>query len=202
MNRAEKSKIKQEFRNLEVQTRRKEKKKKELINWKWIATIFIISFFLSFGLSFLSEVTIKQSTLIVSIFITLLFIFLGILFDIVGVAVTSSDATIFHSMSARKVRGAKIAVQFNKNAEKVSSFCCDVIGDICGVISGASGITITALLVNSFGWDLLLTTLTVTGIISALTIGGKAIGKSFAVNKSNIILYQFAKLISYVYPCK
>lgn len=202
MNRREKSKIKQELRNLEVQTRRREKKKKELINWKWIGTIFTISFFLSFGLSFLSEVTIKQSTLFVSILITLVFIFLGILFDIIGVAVTSSDETIFHSMSARKVRGAKTAVRFIKNAEKVSSFCCDVIGDICGVISGASGITITTLLVESFHSDVLLTTLIVTGIISALTIGGKAIGKSFAVNKSNIILYEFAKIISYFYPCK
>lgn len=202
MNRAEKSKIKGELRNLEVQTRRREKKKKELINWRWISTIFTISFFLSFGLSFLSEVTIKQSTLIVSILITFVFIFLGILFDIIGVAVTSSDDAIFHSMSARKVRGAKVAVKFHKNAEKVSSFCCDVVGDICGVISGASGITITALLVESFQWNMLLTTLIVTGMISALTIGGKAIGKSFAVNKSNIILYQFAKVISYVYPCK
>jgi len=202
VNRKEKSKIKGELRNLEVQTRRREKKKKELINWRWISTIFFISFFLSFGLSFLSEVTIKQSTLIVSILITFVFIFLGILFDIIGVAVTSSDETIFHSMSARKVRGARMAVKFHKNAEKVSSFCCDVVGDICGVISGASGITITSLLVKSFHWDLLLTTLLVTGVISALTIGGKAIGKSFAVNKSNIILYQFAKTISYVYPCK
>lgn len=202
MNRMEKSKINAEIKNLEVQTRRREKKKKELINWRWITTIFVISFFLSFGLSFLSEVTIKQSTLLVSILITFVFIFLGILFDIVGVAVTSSDASIFHSMSARKVRGAKIAVKFNKNAEKVSSFCCDVVGDICGVISGASGITITALLVETFNWNLLLTTLIVTGLISAFTIGGKAIGKSFAVNKSNIILYRFAKIISYVYPCK
>jgi len=202
VNRAEKSKINGELRNLEIQTRRREKKKKELINWRWIATIFTLSFFLSFGLSFLSEVTIKQSTLLISILITFVFIFLGILFDIIGVAVTSSDESIFHSMSARKVRGARIAVKFHKNAEKVSSFCCDVVGDICGVISGASGITITALLVETFHWNLLLTTLIVTGVISALTIGGKAIGKSFAVNKSNIILYRFAKVISYVYPCK
>ena len=66
------------------------------------------------------------------LFIYLFFIFLGILFDIIGVAVTSSDDKIFHSMSARKVRGAKVAVKFHKNAEKVSSFCCDVVGDICG----------------------------------------------------------------------
>ncbi len=199
MNREEKSKIKKELYNLEVQTRRKEKKKKSLVNWKWIITIFCLAFLLSFLLSFVSETTIKKATLPLSILITLFFIFLGILFDVIGVSVTASDEKIFHSMSSRKVKGAKVAVLFKKNADKVSSFCCDVIGDVCGIVSGASGVTITALLIQNFGFNLLLTTLVVTGIISALTIGGKALGKSFAINKSNIILYQFAKFVSIFY---
>ena len=36
-------------------------------------------------------------------------------------------------------------------------------------------------------------------LISALTIGGKAMGKSFAINKSDIILYGFAKFVSTFY---
>ncbi len=199
MNRQEKSKTKKELRNLEIQTRRQEKKKKNVVNWKWIIMIFGIAFCLSFVLSFFSETTIKKATLPISILITFFFVFLGILFDIIGVAVTASDEKIFHSMSARKVRGAKVAVLFKKNSEKVSSFCCDVIGDVCGIVSGASGITITALLIKSFHSDLLFTTLIVTGVISAFTIGGKALGKSFAINKSNIILYRFAKFISIFY---
>ncbi len=199
MNREERSKIKSELRNLEVQTRRKEKKKKSLVDWKWIGTIFFVAFVLSMSLSFVSETTIKEASLPISILITVFFICLGILFDIIGVSVTASDEAIFHSMSARKVRGAKVAVTFKKNADKVSSFCCDVIGDICGIISGASGVTITALLTQTFDFQLLPTTLVVTGMISALTIGGKALGKSFAINKSNIILYEFAKVISIVY---
>ncbi|MBE6158021.1 MAG: hypothetical protein E7160_04430 [Firmicutes bacterium] len=185
-----------------MQTRRHEKKKKELVDIKWILTIVVISFLLSVGLSFISEVTIKKATLIVSILITLLFIFLGILFDIIGVAVTASDEAIFHSMSSRKVKGAKVAVKFKKNADKVSSFCCDVVGDICGVISGASGITIALLLVENFSINPLVSTLVVTGIISSLTIGGKALGKSLAINKSNIILYEFSKVVFLFYKCK
>lgn len=202
MNRAERSRVKKEFMNLLVQTRRKEKKKKELINWSWIITIVIIAFFLSVALSFVSEVSIKKATLPISILITLIFVFLGILFDIIGVSVTASDEAIFHSMSARKVSGAKVAVKFKKNADKVSNFCCDVVGDICGVISGASGITITGLLVKAYSFEILPATLIVTGLISALTIGGKALGKSFAINKSNIILYEFAKVVSLFYRCK
>lgn len=201
MNRREKSKN-NEFRNLLIQTRRREKKKKELVDFKWIIIIVVISFLLSVGLSFISEVTIKKATLPISILITLLFVFLGILFDIIGVSVTASDEAIFHSMSSRKVKAANVAVIFKKNADKVSSFCCDVVGDICGVISGASGITITVLLVNTYNFNLLMTTLIVTGIISSLTIGGKALGKSLAINKSNIILYEFSKFVHLFYRCK
>ena len=183
-----------ELKKLKSQTR-----KKELINWSWILTILIISFVLSVSLSFISEISIKNTTLLISIIVTLIFIFLGILFDIIGVSVTASDEKIFHSMSSRKVRASKVAVKFKKNADKVSSFCCDVIGDICGVISGASGIAIVTILVKTYSFSVLLTTLIVTGIISSLTIGGKALGKSFTINKSNIILYEFAKVVSIFY---
>jgi len=191
-----------EFENLVIQTRRKEKIKKESVNVKWILTIVVISFVISFCLSFISQITIPNLSLFFGILITLLFVAIGILFDIIGVAVTTADEAVFHSMNSRKVKGARVAVKFKKNADKVSSFCCDVIGDICGVISGAAATTITVILVTTFNWNLLLTGLFVTAIISSLTIGGKAVGKSFAINKSDIILYEFAKIISNFYKAR
>lgn len=187
------------FKNLQVQTRKKEKIKKEKVNKKWIIQIAIISFLISIFMSFLSEITLKNVNLIISIIITLVFILLGILFDIVGVSVTSSDEKVFHSMNSRKVKGANIAVKFKKNADKVSSFCCDVIGDICGVISGSAGVVITTILIKETSINELLITLITTATIASLTITGKAIGKSFAINKSNIILYEFSKIVSYFY---
>ena len=188
-----------ELKNLLEQNKKKEKIKKEKVDVKWIITIVIITFIISFGLSFVANSTIPNLSLIFGIIITLLFIFIGILFDIVGVAVTTADEAVFHSMNSRKVKGANVAVKFKKNADKTSSFCCDVIGDICGVISGAAGTTICAILVSKYHTDLLLTGLVITAIISSLTIGGKAIGKSFAINKSDIILYEFAKIVSNFY---
>ena len=185
-----------EFKNLIEVTKKKEKVKKEKVNWKWIITIICVSFLISFFMSFISQMTIPKLPLVIGIIITLLFILFGILFDIIGVSVTSADEAVFHSMNSRKVKGANIAVRFKKNADKVSSFCCDVIGDVCGIISGASGTTITLILVETFHRNLLLTGLTVAAFIASLTIGGKAIGKSFAINKSDIILYAFAKFIS------
>ena len=157
---------------------------------------------MSFGLSYVSQVTIPNLSLFFGILITLLFIGIGILFDIIGVSVTSSDETVFHSMNSRKVPGADIAVKFKKNASKVSNFCCDVVGDVCGIISGTAATAIATILANQFNWSLLFTGLFVAAIVAALTIGGKALGKGFAINKSDIILYEFAKTVSHFYKEK
>lgn len=188
-----------EFLNLLEEEKKKEKIKKEKVDIKWIITIVIVAFVLSFGLSYISQSTIPKLSLVFGIIITLIFIFIGILFDIIGVSVTSADEAVFHSMSSRKVKGASLAVKFKKNADKVSSFCCDVIGDVCGVISGTAATAIAALLVLNYHFNAILVGLFVTAIISSLTIGGKAIGKSFAINKSEVILYTFAKFISNFY---
>jgi len=194
-----KTKNKSEFKNLLEETKRKERIKKEKVNKAWIVTIVTVSFIISFLLSFIANATIPNLSLIVGIIITLSFIFIGVIFDIIGVAVTAADEKVFHSMNSRRVKGAKVAVKFKKNADKVSNFCCDVIGDVCGVISGAAGTTIAAIMITKYHTNILLTGLFLTAIISSLTIGGKAIGKSFAINKCDIILYEFAKFISHFY---
>ena len=99
-------------------------------------------------------------------------------------------------MASRKVKGAKTSVMLKKNADKVSSFCCDVIGDVCGVVSGSASVIIASSISSIVNINSFIVVLIVTAIVSSLTIGGKAIGKSFAINKSNIILYEFAKFIS------
>lgn len=188
-----------ELEYLIKETKKKEKIKKETVNIKWISIIVLVAFLISFGLSFVAEITIPNIGLWLGIVVTLFFVFSGILFDIIGVSVTTADEAVFHSMNSRRVKGANVAVKFKKNADKVSTFCCDVIGDICGIISGAAATTIAAQLVTKFGFNPLITSLTIAATISSLTIGGKAIGKSFAINKSDIILYEFAKFVSNFY---
>ncbi|MDD6264346.1 MAG: hypothetical protein PUA97_04505 [bacterium] len=191
-----------EFKELVIESKRKEKINKKKTEYKWMLKIVLIAFALSFCLSYVSQVTIPNLSLFFGILITLLFIGIGILFDIIGVSVTSSDETVFHSMNSRKVPGADIAVKFKKNASKVSNFCCDVVGDVCGIISGTAATAIATILANQFNWSLLFTGLFVAAIVAALTIGGKALGKGFAINKSDIILYQFAKTVSHFYKGK
>lgn len=178
------------------------KKKKELVDKKWIIQIIGMAFLISFVFSFLSETTIPKVNVFLEIIILILFILIGILFDIIGVAVTSSDEAPFHSMNSRKVKGADIAVMLKQNADKVSSFCNDVVGDICGIVSGTASSIIALSLADTFYMNNFFITLFVTAIVASLTIGGKAIGKSFAINKSNYILYEVSKIISKVYKVK
>jgi len=180
-------------------TSKKPIKNKKLVDKKWIVTISIVSFFISLCFSFIGEVIIPNAHLIISIILVFTFILLGIIFDMIGISVTVSDIKTFNSMATKRVRGAKLAVKFIKNSEKVSSFCNDVIGDICGIVSGSTGISIAIIIAEKFNISSLIVTLLTTALIAALTIGGKAIGKSFAINKSNTILYKFVLFLSFFY---
>ena len=173
------------------------KKNKNKVNWNWIIKIIIITFTISILFSFISETAIPNVNICLGIILTFVFVLLGVIFDMIGVAVTASDEYVFHSMAAKKVRGAKLAVKFKKNADKLSSFCQDVIGDICGIVSGSTGAVISIKIQEQMNTNNLFITLVVMGIISSLTIGGKAIEKAIAMNKSNEILYKFSYFISF-----
>lgn len=169
---------------------------KNKTDFKWVFVVTILAFVISILMTLFSTIALENVSLLVAILITFFFILLGIVFDIVGVAVTSGDEVAFHSMSARKVKGGKIGVKLLKNTEKVSSVCCDVIGDVCGIVSGTSGVVIVSLIIKLTDINELLISLLVTGLISSLTIGGKAIGKGLAINKSKEIVTMVSKVLT------
>ena len=170
---------------------------KNKTDFKWVFIVTILAFIISIIMTLFATITLENVSLIIAILITFLFILLGIIFDIVGVAVTSGDEVAFHSMSARKVKGGKIGVKLLKNTDKVSSVCCDVIGDVCGIVSGTSGVVIVSLIIKLTDINELFVSLLVTGLISALTIGGKALGKGLAINKSKEIVTIVSKVLAF-----
>lgn len=174
----------------------KKKKNKSLVDYQWVVKIVIIAFIISVVFSFISETAIPNVNIFFGVLLALIFIAIGVVFDMIGIAVATADEAQFHSMAAKKVKGAKMAIKLKKNAAKVSSFCNDVIGDICGIISGATGTVIAIKIVEKTNINSLLITLIIMGFISALTIGGKALEKGFAMKKSNEILFKFAKVLS------
>lgn len=175
---------------------KKKNKKKEIVDYGWIIKIVICSFLISMIFTLVSETLIPTVGIILGIILTLLFILIGVVFDMIGIAVATAEEAQFHSMAAKKVKGAKMALRLKKNADKVSSFCNDVVGDICGIVSGSTGAVITIKIINSTNFNNLLTTLIIMGIISSITIGGKALEKGIAMKKSNSILFRFSKILS------
>lgn len=162
----------------------------------WILTVTVMAFSISFLMTIFSESALANVSVFTGLLIVALFIVLGIIFDMIGISVTVADSKTFHSMAAKRVKGAKTALRLMKNASQVSSFCNDVIGDICGILSGAAATTIALALAVKFNIDVFGITLLSTSLIAALTIGGKACGKSVAINKANSILFKFSRIIS------
>ena len=167
---------------------------------RWVVTIFFVTIFVSGVISLLSDYIMSVSGIVVAFLILMAIILIGIIFDIIGVAVASADEKPFHSMASRKVPGAQDAIKLLRNAERVSSICNDVVGDICGVISGSASATIAAQVLNhfDFGWPQLVT-LTMSALVAGLTVGGKAMGKTFAMNSCTKIISFVGRVLYYLH---
>ena len=167
------------------------------VNWKWVCTITVLSFLISVSMSYISSEALGNVGNILAFVILLVFIAIGIIFDIIGMAATSATEKEFHSMASKKVSGAKEAVWLSRNASKVSSICNDVVGDISGIISGATSAIIIARLTTDMNIvPALIISLTITGLVAALTIGGKAIGKGFGIGYSVKIVFAVGRFLS------
>ena len=166
---------------------------------RWVVTIFFTTILISGTISLLSDEIMARSGMAVAFLILLFIILIGIIFDIIGVAVTSADEKPFHSMAARKVPGAQEAIRLLRNAERVSSICNDVIGDICGVVSGSASATIAAQVLAKFdfSWPMVVS-LVMSALVAGLTVGGKAIGKTFAMDSCTTIVHTAGRLIYFL----
>ena len=159
--------------------------------YRWVLCVFVLSFVLSMFMSWSSSAALASVGIAVASVTVLLLVCIGILFDILGVAVTSAEMAPLVAMASRKVRGAKQALWMLRNADRVSSVCNDVVGDICGVISGSAGATLAIRIVElTQGVTTFTVGIWVSAFIAALTVGGKAFGKRIAIERSrDIILF-------------
>lgn len=171
---------------------KKEKKKKE--QRRWVIFITIGTFLSTMLVTYISDVLLGDASLWVSLIILMVIILIGIISDIIGIAVATASIEHFNAMAARKIKGAKTCVTMVKNASKVSNVCNDVIGDICGIVSGATSVVIVAQLAEALSLtDTIMAGLLISGAVASITIGGKAFGKEFAMNNSTNIIHTIAK---------
>jgi len=170
---------------------------------KWSFSIAVITFVLAALFSIISTATLSGVGVALGMLIVLLIVLVGIFFDMLGIASTAADEVPFHSMASKRIKGAKHSILIIRNADRFSNFCNDVIGDISGIISGtASAIVIVQLTISlkySQGsiYEFIISVI-FTSIVAALTVGGKAFGKTFAITYSKDIIFQVGKLFYFL----
>ncbi|HHY09711.1 MAG TPA: hypothetical protein GX528_04005 [Firmicutes bacterium] len=164
--------------------------------WKAILTLTLTTFILSIVLNLGSNSLLSLLPLTLSVVLLSFIILVGVLFDIIGVAVTAGDEAPFHAMASNRLKGAKQAIWLVRNADGVSTFCNDLIGDVAGTLSGAIGIAIVfQLQLFSFGLGETLLSTVVVALIAAFTVGGKSLGKGFAISNSTTILFAVGRVL-------
>lgn len=175
-------------------------KKNKTDNWLWQA--FLVTFILAMIFGVISNTVVMNLNIIFAAILLILIIIVGIVFDLVGMAVASATEAPFHAKASKKHKGAKEAIRLIRNAPKVSNICNDVVGDICGVISGSIGALLSVNISNILNIDVVIISLIISALIASLTVGGKAIGKKIAIKKCIEIIYFAGNIIHYVHPVK
>jgi len=165
-------------------------------NKSWVVKVFILTFIICMLISGLSNFIAANSNLIILFIITIIIIFIGIIFDIIGTAVLTADEATFHAKASNKIKGSRESIKLIKNASNIANFCNDIIGDICGIVSGSMGAMIAIYFANKLSINPTITALIVSSIISSIMVGGKAIGKNIAIKKSDKIIFQVGKLLN------
>ena len=165
---------------------------------KTLLLITGLTFLIAMLFSYIFEVLLTDVPLLIAFFLLITIIIIGIFFDGIGNAVVAVDEVSFHSMAASKVKGAKESITLIRNAPMVDNLFNDVIGDICGIISGSTATAIVLSIEEGFGIQSILLSIAISGFVAALTVGGKAIGKGFAIARARYIVYYVGIVMYYV----
>lgn len=168
---------------------------------KWVLIVFVLTFILSIIFSTISNVLSVQfntgvlSIVILSIVLVIV-ISIGIMFDLIGTAAISGKEATFHALNSKKIKGAKQGIYMIKNSDQISSVCNDIVGDVCGIISGSIGAILAIMITEFSGWPNTVISIILAAIISSLTVGGKAIFKIVAINNADNIILTVSKVLS------
>ena len=190
----EKSTLNSEY-NVKVNVLEKQKAKSK--HWLWQITLLSLVLSCVFGI--ISELMLAHTNLTLALILIILLVFVGLTFDIVGMAVTAGNIKTLLEQKAKGTKGVDIGITLVKNADKVSSICTDVIGDICSILSGAGGVAISVIIshqipsINPFFLSVM-----ISALIAAINVLIKAVGKSYALRNSDKIIIKIGFILSFV----
>ena len=112
-------------------------------------------------------------------------------------------AVAFTTISEEKLlpykdeKGYNMALSLCRNADKVSSFGGDVVGDICGILSGAGGVSLVLNMHLEGEQVNLLVTCLVSSLIAGITIFCKAIMKSYSIENCDKIAIKTGSYLEF-----
>lgn len=165
---------------------------------RWVVTTAFVTFVLSVLLSVITQLLFGLvESIIAALLVLLAIVFTGILFDMIGIAATAADEVPLLAKAAKKVTGAREALYLVRNAGRVANFCNDVVGDIANIVSGVlAAFLVLRLAAAGVVAESPAVSIVITGLISALTVGGKAFGKAVAIERSTDILLWSAIVLA------
>lgn len=190
--------------NPDPKNKKSKAKAKHSSFFKWPLAVLAISFVISMCFGVLSEISLSNAGIFVAIVVILVFVFIAIIADMLSVAITACDMKPFRAMASKKVRGAKEAIRLKINADRVASIFGDIIGDVCGILSGAAGATVASAIITdqiAGFWGIVIASL-VSAIIAGITISGKAFMKRYSMDHAENIVMKFAKFLSFFHSNK
>lgn len=167
-----------------------------LENLRGSLLIALFTFLAAILVTLISQSGIRYVSLVPAIIILSIIIFIGIISDMVGVAATAAEEKSFNARAAKKLFGAREGLFLVRHADRVSSLMCDIIGDICGTVSGALGVVIVIRIIDNWGGSETLINLIIIGLVAALTVGGKAFFKTYGIKRADDIIFFAGKLLA------
>ncbi|PRO66714.1 hypothetical protein [Alkalicoccus urumqiensis] len=170
---------------------------KQSLRWSWI--IAVVTLVLAALFSVISTAMLSGVSWAVGMVIVFAIVLTGVISDTIGVAATAASEAPFHAMAADRVPGARQASVITRNADKFSNFTNDVIGDIAGVISGTASAYVVLQLTFALGSSdestlQFIISVLFTSVVAATTVGGKAVGKTIAIQHSTPIIFHVGRL--------
>ena len=180
-----------------INQKEKQKRKKQLI---WTIKITIVSFVVSTIFGILFQTAANKANVYVLFLILLIFLIINIAFDGIALAATTCSIDTINSLASQKIKNAKSAVLLCKKSDKVASICADVIGDVAGILSGVCAAAIVYEIIKikktTDNIEIIFISAIISGLISAITIGGKAFMKRIAMQKNLQYIMFCAKFVT------
>lgn len=166
-------------------------------NLFWTLKISVLAFVLSILFSISSEIILDGVGIGISILLIVVFMLANVFVDMIGLAITTCQINDIDKINVDEKK-KNTCLSLIKNADKVSSILSDVIGDICGILSGAGGATITIILTESITYPslTLLVGALVSSLIACITVLLKSISKAYAIKHSIKIVLVISGFLS------